>query len=250
MTPTVCLDAGHGGHDSGAVGPTGLREKDVALDVVLMIGEILKGTCKVIYTRRTDVFIELHERAAMANRGAADIFVSIHCNSGPPGQGAGFETWTAPGQTASDWLATDVFNQYGEEFPALGRRMDLADGDVDKEASFAVLRLTRMAAVLHELEFIHTERGEAWLRDEGNQERAAKAIARAILKYLKLGTQAVTPPVDAEEVSEPAAIQPLPGQRKLLEIEGLAAALDRWNGKVGAATAEFRTELEAIFKKS
>jgi N-acetylmuramoyl-L-alanine amidase len=215
-------------------------EKDVALNVMLMVGEILHGLCKVIYTRRSDVFIELHERAAIANRGGADVFVSGHCNSGPPGQGSGFETWTSPGQTASDWLATDVFNCYAEEFPSIGRRMDMADGDVDKEASYAVLRLTKMAATLHELEFIHTERGEAWLKDPENQRRAAKAIANGIIKYLKLDTKAVIPPV--ADVSEPEPHGPL------LVVEA-GAAFGRFSQKVDAAKVEFKTELEAIFRK-
>jgi N-acetylmuramoyl-L-alanine amidase len=235
LTPTVCIDAGHGGHDSGAVGPGGLLEKDVALAVALMTGEFLTGKCKVIYTRKTDVFIELHERANIANRGGADVFVSIHCNSGPPGQGSGFETWTSPGQTASDWLATDIFNSYGEEFPTLGRRMDLADGDSDKEASFAVLRLTKMAAALHELEFIHTERGEAWLANLTNQRRAAISIGEGISKYLKLDTGIVVKPT------------PVPEPRNLAEA---LAGLDRFKDACTKAEQVFRTELEAMFRPS
>lgn len=78
----VVLDAGHGGKDSGNVG-NGYLEKDIALDVTLQVGKILEGqpNMKVIYTRKTDVFIELDERAPIANEVDADIFVSIHCNS-------------------------------------------------------------------------------------------------------------------------------------------------------------------------
>jgi N-acetylmuramoyl-L-alanine amidase len=251
LTPTVCLDGGHGGKDSGAVGPNGLQEKHVALNVVLLIGEYLQGLCKVIYTRRSDVFIELHERAAIANRGGADVFVSVHCNSGPPGQGSGFETWTSPGQTASDWLATDVFDCYGEEFPGIGRRMDMADGDVDKEASYAVLRLTKMAATLHELEFIHTESGEAWLRDPQNQRRAAKAIAKAIIKYLKLDTKAVTrPPTPEATADKPEPVPDVPIRtRTPLELEAFAA-FDRLKDHTAQGLQIYRTELEAIFHKS
>lgn len=235
LTPTVCIDAGHGGHDSGAVGPGGLQEKNVALTVALVVGEMLSGKCKVIYTRQNDSFVALDARANFANRQGADIFVSIHCNSGPPGQGSGFETWTAPGQTASDWLATDIFNAYGEEFPTLGRRMDLTDGDSDKEASFAVLRLTKMAAVLHELEFIHTERGEAWLGDPHNLQRAALAITQGISKYLKLDTGLVVKP------------EPEPVPRNLAEA---LAGLDRFKETISKAEQVFRTELEAMFRPS
>lgn len=78
----VVLDAGHGGKDSGNRG-NGYKEKDIALDVILQIGKILEKEpgIKVIYTRKTDVFLELHERAAIANKADADVFVSVHCNS-------------------------------------------------------------------------------------------------------------------------------------------------------------------------
>lgn len=78
----VVLDAGHGGKDSGNTG-NGYLEKDIALDVTLQVGKILEKqpNMKVIYTRKTDVFIELDERAPVANKVDADIFVSIHCNS-------------------------------------------------------------------------------------------------------------------------------------------------------------------------
>ena len=78
----VVLDAGHGGKDSGNIG-NGFREKEIALDVSLQVGEILSAepNIKVIYTRKTDVFIELDERAPVANKADADLFVSIHCNA-------------------------------------------------------------------------------------------------------------------------------------------------------------------------
>ena len=78
----VVLDAGHGGKDPGNLG-NGFKEKDIVLDVVLQMGKILEkdGRFKVIYTRTTDTFLELHERAAIVNRVDADVFVSIHCNS-------------------------------------------------------------------------------------------------------------------------------------------------------------------------
>jgi len=79
----VCLDAGHGGDDSGAVGRRS-KEKDIALDVVLKLGkrieEGLPGV-KVIYTRTTDVYPKLYERPALANKHKADLFISVHCNS-------------------------------------------------------------------------------------------------------------------------------------------------------------------------
>jgi len=78
----VVLDAGHGGKDFGNIG-NGYKEKDIALDVTLQVGKLLEKEpgFQVIYTRSTDVFIELNERAPVANKVDADIFVSIHCNS-------------------------------------------------------------------------------------------------------------------------------------------------------------------------
>ena len=78
----VVLDAGHGGKDSGNTG-NGYLEKDIVLDVTLQIGKILEAEpgFKVLYTRKKDVFIELDERAPVANRADADIFVSIHCDA-------------------------------------------------------------------------------------------------------------------------------------------------------------------------
>ncbi|VXB84040.1 N-acetylmuramoyl-L-alanine amidase [Flavobacterium sp. 9R] len=90
----VALDAGHGGHDAGAK-YSGRVEKDVALAVVLKVGKILEESKKieVIYTRKTDVFIDLIERANIANRARASIFVSIHCNANKNTAADGTETY-------------------------------------------------------------------------------------------------------------------------------------------------------------
>lgn len=81
---TIVLDAGHGGHDSGAVGRRS-KEKDIALQVVLKLGKRIEAGLpgvKVIYTRTTDVYPKLYERPALANKHKADLFISVHCNSG------------------------------------------------------------------------------------------------------------------------------------------------------------------------
>jgi N-acetylmuramoyl-L-alanine amidase len=91
---TVVIDAGHGGKDPGCSG-FGSKEKDIALDIALKLGDFIQQNMddvKVIYTREKDVFVELHERAAIANRSHADLFVSIHVNSGPAGM-SGTETF-------------------------------------------------------------------------------------------------------------------------------------------------------------
>jgi len=89
----VVLDAGHGGKDPGAV-KNGVKEKDIALDVVLKIGKILEKNknIEIVYTRKTDVFVELRERANIANKAKANLFVSIHCNSVKTGNPIGAMT--------------------------------------------------------------------------------------------------------------------------------------------------------------
>lgn len=96
-TFTLVIDAGHGGKDTGAIGDS-LLEKDINLNVALMLGRMIEQNCrdvKVIYTRNSDVFIELDERANIANRNKANLFISIHTNALPKGRIAyGFETYT------------------------------------------------------------------------------------------------------------------------------------------------------------
>src|SRR6266446_7181207 len=80
----IVIDAGHGGHDSGCLGAHA-KEKDVALAIALKLGKFIEDNLKdvkVVYTRKTDKFIGLDERAAMANKNKADLFIVIHCNSG------------------------------------------------------------------------------------------------------------------------------------------------------------------------
>lgn len=84
IVSTVVIDPGHGGHDSGCLGPNRVKEKDVALSIALKFGKFIEENfpeVKVVYTRKTDVFIELHQRAEIANEAKADLFVSVHCNS-------------------------------------------------------------------------------------------------------------------------------------------------------------------------
>jgi N-acetylmuramoyl-L-alanine amidase len=92
---TIVLDAGHGGKDPGCLGKLSTIEKTLALDITLKVGELIKKTMpgvKVIYTRNSDKFVELHDRADIANKNKADLFISIHCNSGVAGM-RGTETY-------------------------------------------------------------------------------------------------------------------------------------------------------------
>ncbi len=92
---TVVIDAGHGGHDHGCSGASH-NEKTLALKMSLKLGELIEKNypdVKVVYTRKTDVFIELYERAAIANRNNADLFICIHCNANPSASPYGTETY-------------------------------------------------------------------------------------------------------------------------------------------------------------
>jgi len=106
---TVVLDPGHGGHDPGAVGPTGLKEKDVVLDVAIRVKKILKKSCPdcaVTLTRETDVFIPLPKRAAVANKMNADLFVSVHANASSNRKARGIETYLLNATTSEEALRT------------------------------------------------------------------------------------------------------------------------------------------------
>jgi N-acetylmuramoyl-L-alanine amidase len=91
----IVIDAGHGGHDPGAIGPNKLYEKDVVLDIALKVKKILKADpmYEVFLTREKDIFIPLEERTAIANRKDADLFVSIHANASPGIKARGVETY-------------------------------------------------------------------------------------------------------------------------------------------------------------
>ncbi len=105
---TVVIDAGHGGKDSGAVGRVA-KEKNINLAVALKLGELIEQNCpdvKVVYTRKTDVFIELHQRARIANKAKADLFISVHTNAMPKKIiRRGTETYTLGMHRAADNLA-------------------------------------------------------------------------------------------------------------------------------------------------
>lgn len=104
---TLVIDAGHGGHDAGAIGAI-TKEKTINLNVAMAFGRLVERNCpdvKVIYTRKTDVFIPLHTRADIANKNKADLFISIHTNSVPKGRTVrGLETYTLGMHRAADNL--------------------------------------------------------------------------------------------------------------------------------------------------
>src|SRR5690625_2868202 len=136
----IYLDAGHGGHDPGAVG-NGLREKDVVLKIVKYARDYLLKNYKgvsVRLTRTTDKYLSLSQRANDANRWGADVFVSVHINAGG---GKGYEDFIWNGNVSSNTrsLQNAVHNEVSKHFNTNRGK---------KRANFAVLRETRMPAVL------------------------------------------------------------------------------------------------------
>ncbi len=125
----VCLDAGHGGHDAGAVGrPTSNREKDINLAITLKVGQLLKQNCpdvRVLYTRDRDVFVKLDERANIANKAKADLFVSIHTNAVDRSTGRqpmGVQSYTLTLRTAGTNLEVEKRENSVIQFEADGEQ--------------------------------------------------------------------------------------------------------------------------------
>jgi len=228
------IDPGHVGHDSGAVGPSGVQERDITLRVARKLADILRPVMEVRLTREDDrsrgltLNADLQARADAANDWGADIFVSIHCNSAADRTAHGCEVWTSRGQTGADELAEAIIKALEAEFPDMTMRKDYADGDSDKEAGFAVLTRTRMPAALPELAFISNPTEEALLESPAYQDRAARAIAEGIAEFL--GVQLPAPvPTDQDAVRIVVAGQVLTGKeiddRTWAPVRPLAEAL-------------------------
>jgi N-acetylmuramoyl-L-alanine amidase len=181
----VCIDPGHGGSDPGAVGPNGVREKDVTLEVALrVVKHLQQHGVQVKLTRENDKYVSLAERCRISNNFSANAFVSIHCNSAANPTASGMEVWTSRGQTEGDKLADYLAQELQKNFSNLHLRSDMTDSDLDKEADFHVLRYTRAPAALVELAFISTPEEEKLLRSADFQEKAAEAIAKGIGKFI------------------------------------------------------------------
>ncbi len=179
---TIVIDPGHGGKDSGAVG-FGLYEKTAVLDTALKVRDLLKKTpFDVQLTRDKDVFIELSDRVAFANKLNADIFVSIHANAATS-SATGTETYyysaaaTNTRTTESKKLASAIQARLVEAW-------NLRDRGV-KNAGYIVIKQTEMPAVLAELGFITNADDNAKLKSPEWRQKAANAIYLGILDYYK-----------------------------------------------------------------
>lgn len=221
----VVLDAGHGGHDTGAIGKNS-REKDIVLAITLKVGEYITQNVpnvKVIYTRNTDEFIALDERANIANRNNADLFVSIHANSNKSNKPFGTETFAmglhksqgnldVAQKENSVIVMEDDYNTKYEGFDPssaesyiifslmqnvfLDKSLSLAKQVQDefrdrarrtdrgvKQAGFLVLWHTKMPSILIETGFISNAEEEKFISSANGQDLLASAIYRAIKNY-------------------------------------------------------------------
>lgn len=222
---TVVLDAGHGGQDAGAVGAFS-KEKNINLRYTLAVGDLIQKNhpdVKVIYTRNKDVFVDLSERARIANRAKADLFISIHTNASKNKSANGMETFTLgvsrskenmevamlensvilleddyqkkyegfdPNSTDSYIMFEFMKDQYMDRSITcadfIQQNMIKASQRNDRgvrQAGFLVLRATSMPSVLIELGFISNKEEEKYLNDSNNQNKICKAIYQAFANY-------------------------------------------------------------------
>ena len=220
----VVLDAGHGGHDSGNRG-NGYYEKNIALNIALGIGKILekKPDIKVIYTRKKDVFVKLVDRAKIANKADADLFISIHCDAFKSSAVFGAGTFVLglhanqrnfevakrensvifyeedyeknydgfdpnnPESVISLTLMQETYsNQSIEAADAIQKSFISNLGRKDrtvKQAGFVVLKYTYMPSVLVEAGFLTNKREGAYLNSKKGQNEIASSVAKAIVDY-------------------------------------------------------------------
>jgi N-acetylmuramoyl-L-alanine amidase len=221
----ICLDPGHGGKDPGAIG-FGLHEADVCLKLAKMVSEELgkyEGVA-VTLTRWDDRFISLSERAAYANRNGVDYFISLH-NNAASASAHGFESYIYTQPSAASVARQNVLH---ETVAAYMAKYGIRDRG-KKRANYAVLRETKMPAILLENLFITNERENKLLRDDNFLRGLAAAIAAGIAKMFGLKQKAVAQP----SVQPQPKPQPKPMHRVL--VDGKAVIDSAYHDKVLAA---------------
>ncbi len=217
----IVIDAGHGGHDTGTIGPTGLMEKDLCLDVALRLGKIIQQklpSAEVIFTRDDDTFIPLERRTEIANESKADLFVSVHANSSQDKQARGIETYYLNFTGSSDAMEVasrenalsangvhdlqDIVkkianNEKIEESrdlatliqDSLAKRMENINraerNHGVRKAPFVVLIGADMPSVLAEISFLSNPSDEQWLKKPENRQKVADGLYHGIESYLQ-----------------------------------------------------------------
>jgi N-acetylmuramoyl-L-alanine amidase len=223
----IVIDPGHGGHDTGTIGPTGLMEKDLCLDVALRLGKILQQklpSAEVVFTRSDDTFIPLERRTEIANEAKADLFVSVHANSSQDRKARGIETYYLNFTGSSDAMEVAsrenalsengvhdlqnivkkiASNEKIEESRDLATRIqdalsirmeNINRGDRNRgvrKAPFVVLIGADMPSVLSEISFLSNPSDEKWLKSPDNRQRVADGLYHGIETYLQ-STNSIT----------------------------------------------------------
>jgi N-acetylmuramoyl-L-alanine amidase len=215
----IVIDPGHGGHDTGTIGPNGLEEKDLVLDVSRRLGKLLQTRlgAEVIYTRKDDTFIPLETRTAIANQEAADLFVSVHANSSHDPDARGVETYYLNFTSSPDALEVAarenaVSEKSIHELQDLVKKIALREkidesqefaGDVQsslhsglaaknpgerdrgvKKAPFIVLIGANMPSILAEISFVSNPGDERRLETADYRQKIAESLYRGVAKYV------------------------------------------------------------------
>jgi N-acetylmuramoyl-L-alanine amidase len=216
----IVIDPGHGGHDTGTIGPHGLMEKDLCLDVGLRLGRLIEQKlpgAEVVFTRKDDTFVPLEERTAIANQEKADLFISIHANSSHDHSARGVETYYLNFATSEeamevaarenalsqsnihelqDLIKKIARNEKIEESKELAA--DIQDSLTKrlrltvpteksrgvKKAPFVVLIGANMPSVLSEISFISNTSDERLLKKADQRQRVAEGLFRGVESYL------------------------------------------------------------------
>jgi N-acetylmuramoyl-L-alanine amidase len=217
----IVVDPGHGGHDTGTIGPTGLMEKDLCLDVALRLGKIIAQRlpgAEIVYTRSDDTFIPLEERTNIANQTKADLFISIHANSSHNQDARGIETYylnlkgspeameVAARENASSQEGVhdledlvkkiarnekiDESREFAEDIQdSLAKRIQKSASRVKdrgvRKAPFVVLIGADMPSILTEISFLSNPADEKLLKKPEHRQRVAEGLYQGIASYLQ-----------------------------------------------------------------
>jgi N-acetylmuramoyl-L-alanine amidase len=217
----IVIDPGHGGHDTGTIGPSGLMEKDLCLDVALRLGKIIQQRlpgAEVVYTRSDDAFIPLEERTNIANEAKADLFISIHANSSQNHAARGIETYylnlkgTAEAmEVAARENATaqegvhdlqdlvkkiartekiDESKEFAEDIQdSLSKRIQTSGKPMKnrgvRKAPFVVLIGADMPSILTEISFLSNPADEKLLKKPEQRQKVAEGLYQGVASYLQ-----------------------------------------------------------------
>ena len=176
------LDFGHGGKDPGAIGPTNLKESDVALKIGMIIKENLENVLeKVITTRDNDKYYSLDYRTKKANNENCDYFISIHLNSATNSSAKGCEVWLYNENSKLQTLANSLCNN-------LATKMNTPNRGVKYSKKLSVLKNTKMPSLLIEIDFISNKEVENNLRNDNHLKNIADTISSTLLSFVNKST--------------------------------------------------------------